>query len=251
MEESYLVELEDRTRYGPVALPALRELALQGRLKPETMLVGSSSGERIRADALGDLVFVPSPNLPPGSSYFRPRAKPNGTSLSGLMAGLILLSCTGIVAAILVPIFASARQASRIVRVRTKLKTLGNGILLYANDQNDRFPPTMESVAAMRPYIGPYVEIPEFLNAVDADGVETLTDARLSGRSLLALDSLTDTILLYNRPATGAGQTMMVNADGSVRNIPKPELARRLREDPFGGKSPAEDGATAEDETTP
>lgn len=55
---------------------------------------------------------------------------------------LVVIAIIAILAAILFPVFARAREKARQASCLSNLKQLGLGILMYAQDYDERFPPT-------------------------------------------------------------------------------------------------------------
>lgn len=103
----------------------------------------------------------PPPYPAPPTPYYNPPPPPSGKSplfYIGIAAGccgvpLILL---GIFAAVLFPVFAQAREKARASRCLSNVKTLEMGVIQYAQDYDEKYPPAKQWMTRLEPYtIGP------------------------------------------------------------------------------------------------
>src|SRR5437868_430017 len=53
---------------------------------------------------------------------------------------LVVIAIIAILAALLFPVFASARERARMANCQSNLKQIGNALLLYVQDWDDSFP---------------------------------------------------------------------------------------------------------------
>lgn len=100
--------------------------------------------------------YVPSmPNQPPqGSPQYPPPPKKKFP-----VWGIVLLSCGGcavfgvvILAAILFPVFAQAREKARTVSCMSNMKLMSLGLLMYQQDYDERMPPAKVWMDTSVPY---------------------------------------------------------------------------------------------------
>ncbi len=61
---------------------------------------------------------------------------------------LVVIAIIAILAAILFPVFARARDAARTTACRSNLKQLATGLMLYVQDYDERFPRSNQDVSA-------------------------------------------------------------------------------------------------------
>ena len=54
---------------------------------------------------------------------------------------LVVISITGVLLSILMPALSSARRSAKSAICLTRLRTAGQGLVLYANDSHDTLPP--------------------------------------------------------------------------------------------------------------
>src|ERR1051326_8790913 len=55
---------------------------------------------------------------------------------------LVVIAIIAILAAILFPVFAQARETARMASCLSNLKQIGNGIMMYNQDYDEKFPST-------------------------------------------------------------------------------------------------------------
>ncbi len=254
MEDRYLVEMSDGQTYGPGDLATLKEWAAQGRLHRTSTLILERTGERLRADTLpglfpSDVAGAPPvmPEPPPSVSAAGPQGHPphyappvprkNNTTLIVVVVVLAVggLCILPVLAAILFPVFAQARQAAQRTQGLSGMKQLGTGILIYGADFDDHFPPAMESARALEPAIGRFVKMPGAFESRNPRGGEILGDKRLSGRNQMNLVDPPNTIMLYDSLPWSGDRSPVARADGSAKIIPFASINSLMTPDPFGG----------------
>jgi prepilin-type N-terminal cleavage/methylation domain-containing protein/prepilin-type processing-associated H-X9-DG protein len=88
---------------------------------------------------------------------FVPRARRKGFTLIEL---LVVIAIIAILAAILFPVFAQAREKARQTTCTSNVKNLGLAVVMYAQDYDETYPPLWYAVGnghwpnTVRPYIG-------------------------------------------------------------------------------------------------
>lgn len=239
MEDRYLVEMSDSQTYGPGDLATLKEWAAQGRLHPTSTLILERTGERLRADTLPglfptDVAGAPPimPGLPPSVPPSGPQTHPphsaptvprkNNTTLIVVVAVLAVggLCILPVLAAILFPVFAQAKQAARRTQGLKGMKELGTAVSIYSADTDDQFPLRMESAKALEPAIGQYVRDPTSFDSKNPNGGEILGDGRLGGLSFVSIAKPASTVMLYDSLPWQRGDAPVAFVDSHVKMTP-------------------------------
>jgi prepilin-type processing-associated H-X9-DG protein len=146
--------------YGPYTLSDLRQAQAQGRLGPgDLLMIGSEGQWRPLAEVMGQEVLKapppPMPSVHEGAgtvsglrppTHSAPPAAPvkRQETPVGLIVGLVLLIMVVpimILAAILFPVFAKAREKARQASCMANVKQINLGLLMYCQDWDERFPP--------------------------------------------------------------------------------------------------------------
>jgi prepilin-type processing-associated H-X9-DG protein len=135
--------------YGPYTLADLEQAKAEGRIGPEDMVrVGGQQQWQPLAGFMGLPVALPPPPPPPGAPPGYAPARPPRSTLESLAIALVVL-CVGsailgvlaIAAAILFPVFAKAREKARQTSCMANVRLVSLGMMMYAQDHGDRFPP--------------------------------------------------------------------------------------------------------------
>lgn len=118
---------------------------------------------------------------------------------SGILigCGCMIIPFIAIMAAILFPVFAKAREKAMQTICQSNLKQLSLGVLMYAQDHNDEFPPPdkwMDSIL-------PYIKDPELLKCPRVKNLSLPSYAMNSyfkGISIAKVKSPGETVLLFD-----------------------------------------------------
>lgn len=216
--------------------------------------------------------YTPQGSAPPGAPPGGPPVPPPKSSGAGVWVIAIvgLLGCGFIalmlLAAIMFPVFARARENARRASCASNLKQIGLAMMMYSQDNGESFPPASFSeigasngplgwADAMQPYFGsrqanPQIfQCPSESTAASTDpGTVGYTDyfynSNLSRRSLSQIKSLSTTVLagdgdpgdatsaLSSEPTGGAATRHLETAnylfsDGHVKAV-RPPLASQM-----------------------
>ena len=112
-----------------------------------------------------------------------------------------------------------------------KRRTLANakniilGITLYGGNEQDRFPKA-NSTAQAQAAIVSYLTSAEVWTTDNPNGGHLLYNTRLSGMSVTALASLSETLVLWDERAWPDGSRVVSFADGSTRSLTAEEWRR-------------------------
>jgi prepilin-type N-terminal cleavage/methylation domain-containing protein/prepilin-type processing-associated H-X9-DG protein len=119
---------------------------------------------------------------------------------------LVVIAIIAILAAILFPVFAQARNAARQTQCLSNMRQISMGFLLYAGDHDDNFPGALDSDDFWMFWIAPYMT----QSPADWSGARGNVFACHSNRNLVLIDP----ILFANYPGLAAQFGLTVRADG-------------------------------------
>lgn len=121
----------------------------------------------------------------------------NNWGLGLFIASVALIPIAAIMAAILFPVFSTARDKARQVACQSNTKQICLGFLMYAQDHNETFP----NAAGWSDAIYPYVKNRQIFQCPDGDGYAM--NPKVSGVPLTTIASPAQTVLLYDADAMG------------------------------------------------
>ena len=164
----------------------------------------------------------PNPYAPP------PPPKNNTAKIILIVLAVVFgggIFLVAILAAILFPVFAKAREKARMVSCESNVKQIDLGLMQYIQDHNDKYPGG-DYKAAIQPYT---MSEQLFHCPSNSVGGESYSfNANLQGVSIAKISSPQSTVVVYEgREQTldfrHDGKAVVGFADGSVRAIPKDE----------------------------
>ena len=142
--------------YGPYSMADLRQAQAEGRLGHDDMvMVGNQGRWQPLPGFLGDMGSKPPPPPVPGPvgaapplptavpaapAMGPPKASGSPVGIIVAVVALVFLLFAGMVAAILFPVFARAREKARQSSCLSNLKQIELGLLMYCQDYDDHFP---------------------------------------------------------------------------------------------------------------
>lgn len=97
--------------------------------------------------------------IPQGLEPPRPRSKNTAAIVLAIVGGCLVFALVAIavLAALLFPAFAQAREAARKVQCMSNAKQLGTAIAMYTMDNDNRLPPASTWMTGIGQYVGPGV----------------------------------------------------------------------------------------------
>jgi prepilin-type processing-associated H-X9-DG protein len=143
------VRAPDGASYGPYPLASIRQYAAEGRIPPGSALQADDG----RALTLAEVGVAPAL---PVMSRRAPATSGGQGWLIGvivLVVGVALLSIIAILAAILLPVFAKAREKARQAACQSNVKQLSLACQQYAYDNDSTLPDAATWQQDIRPYL--------------------------------------------------------------------------------------------------
>ena len=140
--------------------------------------------------------------------------------------------------AIVAPVFQSARFAVRQTRRRELLKSDLGALILYTQDNDDRFPRDMSTGTAIQRFVAKY-SVPDYagqprhFQAASEEGEPVLGNPRLAKRSTDDLADWGKTVALYLRSSDWPHEGTAADCDGHVSGTRYNEIEQQLAVNPF------------------
>jgi len=162
------------------------------------------------------------------SSISRPASRRGFT----LIELLVVIAIIAILAAILFPVFARAREAARATQCRSNLKQLGSAVMMYTQDFDEVLPiertvnPSMSLIQFLDPYIKSKAvwdcpsQNPTSKSSIAYNGERSYSynTWALSNQSLAAVQSVADTVCIADStPNTWQGAWMLFRPSNGMR----------------------------------
>lgn len=153
----------------------------------------------------------------------------NGFTLIEL---LVVIAIIAILAAILFPVFARAREAARATQCRSNLKQLGTAVMMYTQDYDETLPiertinPSMSVIQFLDPYIKSKAvwdcpsQSPSAKSSIAYNGERSYSynTWALSNQSLAAIQNVSETVCLADStPNTWQGAWMLFRPSNGMR----------------------------------
>lgn len=243
--------------YGPVGVDALRQWKAEGRVTPDSVLVEEASQRRLPAYEVPGL-FEPgaASGPPPVAGLHWGSVPPTGypgavPARKGMPVWAILLCifgggcvlCGPILAAILFPVFSSARHAALNTAAISNMKELGLASLIYANDYDGAFPPKMATALEAKPYLradsqakapGSDQANDSIFVSMNPSGGVILGDPRLAGKDPESFADPAKVVMFYDERPWPNGRGLACYVDGHAKSQQTfAEVKQALRVDPI------------------
>ena len=120
-----------------------------------------------------------------------------GLALAGTIVSAVFLLLAPIPAAMLLPALAKAKQKATGIQCMNNVKQLNLGLMMYANDNKDVFPPGTAWCDTLLPYLGGSAKV--FIcsqGALNQRG-HYAVNARLAGHSIKDIQAPAQTVLVF------------------------------------------------------
>jgi hypothetical protein len=128
-----------------------------------------------------------------------------------------------VLAAILFPVFAQAREKARETSSLSNLKQLGIAAIMYCEDYDEVFPP-MKDAATVKKALMPYVKADQiFIDPRTQQPYQPNT--KMSKKQLAAIAYPDRTVLFYEASPAPDGKRGVVYADGHAKRLSESEWA--------------------------
>jgi hypothetical protein len=151
----------DQKEYGPVTNEQVRQWIAERRADAQTKVQAEGSTDWKSLGSLPEFAAVLAvppllPGPPPLPAIGRAKSKTPGwvIALIVLGAALGLLALLAIPAAMLLPALAQAKGKAQSIMCMNNMKQLALAVVLYADDNNGKFPPGNEWCDKINRYVG-------------------------------------------------------------------------------------------------
>ena len=220
MQPQYYVLKPDGERLGPFDEKVVRDMVASGEI---------SLGDKLE-DATSGSIWEPSIFSPPPSGAPGPTKSKGMSPVAWVLIGVCLLCvpCVGILAAVLFPVFSQAKIAAQATSTLHQLKKVGVSVALYQIDFDDKFPPKMESVANVWPYVRSYarsVDVPVSKNPGHPDFVG---NAKLAGANGLKISSPNRTFEFFDSAPWKHDKRAVVFVDSHAAMVKEDDVIEAL-----------------------
>ncbi len=143
-------------------------------------------------------------SIPPmGAQYSQPYPSfdPPRKSISPMAIVLIIFGvmglCVVVLAAILFPIFASAKAAAKKAATLSNMKQVGTGLAMYLTDHDEVFPSRFGSNDDLKEFLMPYTKDETLFSSFNPNGGVFLPNGKLQKYSALDVADTRNTIALF------------------------------------------------------
>jgi hypothetical protein len=251
MAEQYFVEGADGALHGPADVDKLREWVAQDRVLEDTVLVDSEKRRLYAKDVPGLFGGAVSDEPPPVRRQPPVEAPPVSGQFAGAYAepprkqglpvwAIVLICIAGlcglgvpILAALLFPVFAQAKWSAKKVQTLSNMKQLSLAMIMYTTDFDDKFPPTMDSALAVKPFVEAYAKNDGIFLSLHPEGSELLGNGKLAGKASQNILRPADTLMFYDEKPW-QDKLLAAYTDGHVdSNSDATRLQSLLDADPF------------------
>jgi prepilin-type N-terminal cleavage/methylation domain-containing protein/prepilin-type processing-associated H-X9-DG protein len=94
---------------------------------------------------------------------------------------LVVIAIIAILAAILFPVFARARENARRASCQSNLKQIGLGIMQYTQDYDEKYPHRSNAIASWRQIVQPYIKSTQLFRCPSNTNSDLTADAAVNG----------------------------------------------------------------------
>jgi prepilin-type processing-associated H-X9-DG protein len=120
-----------------------------------------------------------------------------GLALAGTIVSAAFLLLAPIPAALLLPALAKAKQRATGIQCMNNVKQLNLGLMMYANDNKDVFPPGTAWCDALKPYVGGSTSVFVCPQGPPNRRCHYAVNARLAGHSIKEIQAPAQTVLVF------------------------------------------------------
>lgn len=215
MDSQYYVNRASGEREGPFDEGTVRQMVAAGQITTGDKLEDADTGSVWEPS-----VFFTPPNLSTAAS---PQKKTSPVVWVIVAAVALLVPCAGILAAILFPVFAQARQAAKFTATMSDLKRVGVALSTYCTDFDDLYPPKMDSVASSWRYIGSYAKMP-LPQSNNPTNPSFLGNAKLANQVTTKVTAAPRTFVFFDSNAWPTNRRAVLFADTHVQRVREPDV---------------------------
>lgn len=218
---------------GPYSADDLRTMAEQDLIGPDAKLTEEESGREVTLDEILGEAAQPPPIGEPPPAQPGPFAEPGFSAPMGapakravpwvlflVLGGGVCLGGVVILAAILLPVFKSAKVAATRSVALSDMKKIMVGVNVYTADYDDALPPDMSTALAAKPYIEEFVDgTVSFASKAQPDAF-LAGNRELSGKNISSFESPFSLMTFFDSKNWDNEKRIVGFLDGSVTMSP-------------------------------
>ena len=219
MQPQYYVVRADGNKEGPYDENVIRQMVASGQIPAGDKLEDAKSGSIWEPS-----VFAPAPMMGPATTSPR-KVNPIVWVLVGLC--VLCIPCIAVFAAILFPVFGTAKLAAQMTQTMSYLKQTGNAVLSYQADFDDKFPPKMDKLSNTWPYIQGYAKMP-LPESKNPGNPEFNGNAKLGGTLATKITSPPRTFEFFDSAPWSNDKRIVLYADTHVKKLSETQFQQGL-----------------------
>ncbi|MGD8236967.1 MAG: DUF1559 domain-containing protein [Armatimonadota bacterium] len=213
---TWQVLMPDGESFGPYSTEALRQYVADGRIPATANLRHEGTGLQMSLSQGGFPPDTPPPSAPPPPAGPPPAVPPSPERrghlqrnwpaylIAGVVAVVVVIPII-VLAAILFPVFAKAKEKARQAACMSNIKQLGMACMMYATD-NDGQLPTAVDAQGFHDAISPYVQNEGLFTCPSARDEQSYAfNPNLAGVNIEELPDAMNTPMLWEAGAQPGG----------------------------------------------
>ena len=200
---------------GTLSREELTEAVGAGRIAPTTPVEGPDGKVQTAGDWIGG-----------ASDLAVPEGRSQGRWLA-VLVGVGVLVLGGLVALTL-PAYQQFQRGAMREQTASRLTALNLGLMVYATDYDDRYPPAMDGSDALRPYLAKYVTSNEDFRSMNPAANDFAGNESLAALAVAKVPEPSRTLVLFDRMPWPEAVRLALTVDGRVHRVKTPDFERAV-----------------------
>jgi hypothetical protein len=231
----YLQRSGSPDQEGPYSIEYLKQIAREGRLNAEDLLIPAEGGEPFRAGEnleFGELPRAETTHKPPVTEA--PRVNTNSSKIS--TGSIAVIAAVVIISLCCIPSFFIFRGSKGVamgeptgigsVDSMTALRQVTQATITYTNDWDTFYPSGMDESTRWQSQVRPYMPS---ASSFEVDGHQIEANPNLARIRRGTIIDPTQTLMFYIREPMLGDQSPVSNAEGNVGYVNSAKLERSIR----------------------